>query len=58
MRGSIAVWGWYSARLLIGLLVGISVWPRQWYARGPLCGLLMLFPLGLVALATPGCGFR
>jgi hypothetical protein len=56
INGSIAVWAWYSARLLIGFLVGITVWPRRWYVRGPLCGLLLLFPVGLVALATPGCG--
>lgn len=58
IRGDIAVWGWYSARLLIGVLVGITRWPRVWWLRGPLCGLLMLFPLSLVSLATPGCGPR
>lgn len=57
IRGSIAVWGWYSARLLIGVLVGITTWPERWWLRGPLCGLLMMFPLGWVSLATPGCGF-
>jgi|GEM_PF-934224 len=56
IRGDVAVWGWYSARLLIGVLVGITWWPRPWYLRGPLCGLLALFPLTLVSLATPGCG--
>ena len=56
IRGAIAVWGWYTARLLIGFLVGITRWPLRWYVRGPLCGLLMLFPLSLVSLATPGCG--
>jgi hypothetical protein len=56
IRGALAVWAWYSARLLIGFVVGITSRPRAWYLRGPLCGLLMLFPLGLVALATPGCG--
>ena len=56
IRGAVAVWGWYSARLLIGLVVGITRWPPRWYVRGPLCGLLMLFPLSLVSLATPGCG--
>ena len=56
IRGAVAVWAWYSARLLIGFLVGITTWPPAWYVRGPLCGLLMLFPLGIVALATPGCG--
>ncbi len=57
IRGAVAVWGWYSARLLIGFVVGITVWPRRWWLRGPLCGLLMMFPLGWVSLATPGCGF-
>jgi hypothetical protein len=56
MRGDIAVWGFYSARCLIGFLVGITTWPARWYVRGPLCGLLALFPLTLVVLAVPGCG--
>jgi hypothetical protein len=56
IQGAIAVWAWYSARMLIGLLVGITSWPPRWWLRGPLCGLLMMFPLGLVSLATPGCG--
>jgi hypothetical protein len=58
IRGDIAVWGWYTARALIGFLVGITRWPSRWWLRGPLCGLLMLFPLSLVSLATPGCGPR
>lgn len=57
IRGATAVWAWYSARLLIGFLVGITRWPAQWWLRGPLCGFLMMFPLGLVSVATPGCGF-
>jgi len=56
IRGAIAVWGWYTARLLIGFVVGITQWPRRWYLRGPLVGFLMIFPLSLVSLATPGCG--
>lgn len=56
IQGNVAVWGWYVARLSIGLLVGITWWPRLWYLRGPLCGLLAMIPLGLVSLATPGCG--
>ena len=56
IRGDIAVWAFYSARLLIGLLVGITGWPAWWLVRGPLCGLLAMFPVTLVALATPGCG--
>jgi hypothetical protein len=54
--GSTAVWGWYLARLLVGTLVGITRWPRPWFVRGPLCGLLAMLPLSLVSLATPGCG--
>jgi hypothetical protein len=57
IQGAIAVWGWYLARLLIGLMIGITWWPRPWWLRGPLIGLLMMFPLGWVSLATPGCGF-
>ena len=57
MRGSIAVAAFYAARLLIGFLVGITAWPERWYLRGPLCGLLAMFPLTLIALASPGCGF-
>src|SRR5262245_30856327 len=56
IRGAVAVWAWYNARMLIGLLVGITAWPPQWYLRGPLCGLLMLGPLGFMSLATPECG--
>jgi hypothetical protein len=58
MRGAIAVWAFYSARLLIGFFVGITTWPRPWYARGPLCGFLLMLPPGLIALASPGCGPR
>lgn len=56
IRGEIAVWGFYGARLSIGLWVGLTAWPARWYLRGPLCGLLAMFPLTLIALATPGCG--
>jgi hypothetical protein len=58
IRGAIAVWGFYSARLLIGFLVGNMRWPARWYLRGPLCGVVMMLPVGVIALATPGCGFR
>lgn len=58
IKGNIAVWGFYSARLLIGFMVGVTRWPARWYLRGPLCGFLIMLPLGIVALATPGCGFR
>jgi hypothetical protein len=56
IRGGIAVWGWYTARLLIGLMVGITHRPRRWWLRGALCGVLMMLPLSIVSLATPGCG--
>ena len=56
IRGAIAVWGWYSARMLIGFWVGVTTWPSRWWLRGPLCGFLVMFPLGWVSHATPGCG--
>lgn len=56
IQGSVAVWGWYVARSLIGVLVGVTTWPAPWWLRGPLCGLVMLVPLSFVSLATPGCG--
>lgn len=58
IQGAIAVWGWYSARLMIGFLVGITRWPARWYLRGTMCGFLSMLPVSIVALATPGCGFR
>jgi hypothetical protein len=57
IRGAIAVWAWYSARMLIGFWIGISTWPPYWYVRGPLCGFLIVFPLTLVSLGMPACGF-
>ncbi len=57
IRGAIAVWAWYSARMGIGFWVGITRWPSRWWLRGPMCGLLAMFPLGLVSVATPACGF-
>ena len=57
IQGSIAVWAFYGARLSIGLWVGISAWPPQWWFRGPLVGLLAMLPVALMALATPRCGF-
>jgi hypothetical protein len=56
IKGTTAVAAFYAARLLIGFLVGITAWPRRWYLRGPLCGAVMMGPLGLIALATPNCG--
>jgi hypothetical protein len=57
IEGAVAVWAFYSARMLIGLLVGFSQWPRVWYLRGPLCGVVAMLPVSLVSLATPRCGF-
>ena len=57
IQGSVAVWAFYAARLSIGFLVGVSVWPQRWWLRGPLLGLLAMLPPGLFALATPRCGF-
>jgi hypothetical protein len=57
IRGAVAMWGFYSARMLIGFAVGITTWPARWYLRGPLCGVLMLLPLTLISLAMPGCGW-
>lgn len=54
--GHTAVWGWYTSRMLVGLLVGVVALPRRWFLRGLLCGFCALFPLTLVSLATPGCG--
>ena len=58
IRGSIAVWAFYTGRLLIGFWVGITRWPEHWWLRGPLCGFLSMFPLGILLLATPGCLHR
>ena len=57
IRGDVAVWAYYSARLLIGALVGITWWPAPWYLRGPLCGVLCLLPVTFIALAMPDCGW-
>jgi hypothetical protein len=57
IRGAIAVWAWYYARMAIGFYVGITRWPERWWLRGPLCGFLSIFPLGLISVATPNCGF-
>jgi hypothetical protein len=54
--GAIAVWAFYAARLSIGFMIGITTWPRPWFVRGPLIGALMVLPVVLIALATPGCG--
>lgn len=57
IRGATAVWAFYCARLLIGYVIGVSRWPGAWWLRGPLCGLMTMFPLTLISLAMPGCGW-
>jgi len=57
IRGAVAVWSYYSARMLIGFMVGNTAWPARWYVRGPLIGALTVFPLTLISLAMPGCGW-
>jgi hypothetical protein len=56
VSGAMVVGGYNVARLSIGLWVGITALPAQWYFRGPLCGALAMIPLGFVALANPMCG--
>lgn len=55
--GSIAIWAFYAPRLLIGVFVGVSVVPTTWWLRGPLVGAVAMLSPGLIALATPRCGF-
>jgi hypothetical protein len=57
LHGKTAVWAYYSARMLVGLWVGISSWPRAFWLRGPLCGVLAMLPVVFVSLATPECGW-
>jgi len=56
VRGAVLVWGYYVARLSIGMWVGITSVPSAWYLRGPLCGAMAMIPLGFVGLANPLCG--
>jgi len=56
LDGALIVWGYYVARLTIGFWVGITSTPQQWWLRGPLCGALVMIPLGFVALGNPMCG--
>lgn len=58
IRGAIAVWGFYLARCSIGFWIGATAWPERWWLRGPLVGFLVMLPLGIVLLATPGCQGR
>jgi len=56
INGALAVWGWFVARMLIGVVVGTTTWPRIVWVRGALFGFLMMLPTGIISLATPGCG--
>ncbi|HEY8515835.1 MAG TPA: hypothetical protein VIS07_10020 [Candidatus Binatia bacterium] len=56
LNGPVAVWGWYVARMLIGIVVAAATWPRPWWLRGALFGALVMLPPAIVSLATPGCG--
>lgn len=56
LHGGVMVWAFYSARMLIGFMVGVATWPASWLLRGPLLGGLVMLPVTFVALATPGCG--
>jgi hypothetical protein len=56
IHGQTAVAAFYTARMLIGVFVGLTSWPGAWYVRGPVCGFLVMLPVALVSLATPGCG--
>lgn len=57
IQGAVAVWAFYSARMMIGVWVGLTSWPSAWYLRGPLCGFLSLLPITFIPLAMPECGF-
>jgi hypothetical protein len=56
LKGSVIVWAWYAARMLIGFWVGVARWPARWWLRGPLCGALVMLPLGFISLGIPTCG--
>jgi hypothetical protein len=56
IQGNVAIWSYYTARMLIGFWVGITAWPAPWWLRGPLCGFLAVFPLTLISVVMPGCG--
>src|SRR5262249_6096250 len=56
IHGAVAVWAYYTARLLIGFWVGVAAWPERWWLRGPLCGVLVMLPVTFFSLAVPTCG--
>ncbi len=57
VNGSVLVWAFYLDRMLIGFLVGATVWPRAWYLRGVTSAVIAMGPLGFVSLANRYCGF-
>jgi hypothetical protein len=57
INGAIAVWAYYTSRMMIGFMVGAGSWPERWYLRGPLFGALLMLPVGFISVATPNCGF-
>ena len=46
------------ARCSIGFWIGLTTRPERWWLRAPLVGFLVMLPLGIVLLATPGCEGR
>jgi len=58
LRGALAVWAFYTARMLIGFWIWITRWPLHWWLRGPLCGFATMLPHALMLFATPGCHYR
>lgn len=56
INGQLAVWAFYSIRVLIGFWVGVATWPARWWIRGPFIGFVAFLPLSIMLLATPGCG--
>jgi hypothetical protein len=54
--GEWVVWAYRAARLSIGMWVGVVAVPAAWALRGPLCGMLVMMPLGMVGLSNEYCG--
>lgn len=57
INGALGVWCYYSARMVIGFLVGTTTWPERWWLRGPLIGFLTMGPPAIMLVAIPGCGY-
>lgn len=56
IAGEITVWAYHASRLAVGVWVAISVWPRPWLVRGPLCGALAMVPVAWISQALPERG--